>query len=74
MHDVRVFGSVARGHEGADSDVGLLVTPDDRARPLDLVALACDAEDLLGVHVDVGTLESLRPRLRGDVLTDVVQL
>lgn len=72
--DIRVFGSVARGQDSTGSDVDLLVTLDRDAKPLDLVSLACDAEDLLGVRVDVGTVESLRPHLRADVLADVVVL
>lgn len=72
--DVRVFGSVARGQDGTHSDVDLLVTLDRDAKPLDLVSLACDAEDLLGVRVDVGTVERLRPDVRAEVLADAVAL
>ena len=73
-HSLRVFGSVARGHDRVDSDVDLLVVVDELARPLDLVALACDAEELLGVRVDVGTVDSLRPHVRRDVLADALPL
>lgn len=72
--DIRVFGSVARGEDSSDSDVDLLVTVQRDAKPLDLVALACDMEDLLGVRVDVGTLQSLRPDLRDEVLAEAVEL
>ncbi len=72
--DVRVFGSVARGEDTADSDVDFLVTLDSSARPLDLLSLACDAEDILGVRVDVGTIEALRPEIRLDALSDAVPL
>jgi predicted nucleotidyltransferase len=54
---VRLFASIARGEDKAGSDVDLLVTLDSGARPLDLLSLACDAEDILGVSVDVGTVE-----------------
>lgn len=72
--DVRLFGSIARGEDTADSDVDILVTLDDNARPLDLLSLACDAEDILGTRVDVGTVESLRPEVRDDALNDAVLL
>jgi len=72
--DVRLFGSLARGHDSSDSDVDLLVTLDADARPLDLLSLACDAEDILGVRVDVGTVENLRPEIRADALNDAVLL
>jgi uncharacterized protein len=73
-HDVRLFGSVARGEDTSGSDVDLLVTLDPDARPLDLLSLACDAEEILGVRVDVGTVESLRPEIRRDALNDAVLL
>ena len=72
--DVRLFGSIARGEDTAESDVDLLVTLAPGGRPLDLLSLACDAEDILGVHVDVGTVESLRPEVRQDALNDAVLL
>jgi predicted nucleotidyltransferase len=73
-HDVRLFGSLARGEDTADSDVDLLVAFNDQARPLDVVSLTCDAEEILGVRVDVGTVESLRPDVRDDALNDAVLL
>jgi predicted nucleotidyltransferase len=73
-HDLRLFGSIARGQDTPDSDVDILVTLDEHARPLDLLSLACDAEDILGVRVDVGTLETLRPEVRHDALDDAVLL
>lgn len=73
-HDLRLFGSIARGQDSFDSDVDILVTLDENARPLDLLSLACDAEDILGVRVDVGTVETLRPEVRSDALYDAVVL
>jgi len=72
--DVRLFGSIARGEDTRESDVDLLVQLNTNARPLDLLSLACDAEDILGVRVDVGTIESLRPEIRRDALSDAVPL
>lgn len=50
---VRVFGSVARGQDGEDSDVDLLVTLPDGIDLFELVALEQRLEDLLGVPVDI---------------------
>jgi hypothetical protein len=72
--DVRVFGSVARGENSESSDVDLLVSLDAGASLLDLIGFACDAEDILGVRVDVGTPESLRPHVRDEVLADAATL
>lgn len=72
--NVRVFGSVVRGSDGPGSDIDLLVDLAPEARPLDLIELECEIEDLLGVRVDVGSAASLRPFLRENILTEAVPL
>ena len=72
--DVRVFGSVARGENSESSDIDLLVSLDAGASLLDLIGFACDAEDILGVRVDVGTPESLRQHVRDEVMADAAML
>ncbi|CAN5680759.1 nucleotidyltransferase [soil metagenome] len=69
-----IFGSVARGEEGPGSDLDLLVELAPGARPFALLALGAELEDLLGVRVDVGTPDSLRPHLRDEVLAQAVAL
>jgi predicted nucleotidyltransferase len=53
LSNVRVFGSVARGQAVPGSDVDLLVHPSPEASVFDLAGFMADAEELLGVHVDV---------------------
>jgi predicted nucleotidyltransferase len=74
VSDLRLFGSLARGEDALKSDVDLLVTLGPGSRPLDLLSFACDAEEILGVRVDVGTLENLRPEIRPTVVGDAVFL
>ena len=62
--NVRVFGSVARGEDRADSDVDLLVEMGDDRSLLDLVGLEQDLEGLLKRPVDVLTDGSIHPALR----------
>ncbi len=62
--NVRVFGSVARGDDRADSDLDLLVEMEDGRSLLDLVGLEQQLEDLLRRDVDVLTDASLDPALR----------
>jgi predicted nucleotidyltransferase len=50
---VRVFGSVARGEAGPDSDVDFLVDFDPEASLVDQVGLIDDLQGLLGVGADV---------------------
>ncbi|MFW6066436.1 MAG: nucleotidyltransferase family protein, partial [Planctomycetota bacterium] len=51
--NLRVFGSVVHGQQGAESDVDLLVRLDESCSLLDQIALMHDLEDLLGCRVDV---------------------
>ncbi|HET6954599.1 MAG TPA: nucleotidyltransferase family protein [Acidimicrobiales bacterium] len=71
---VAVFGSVARGDEGPGSDIDFLVELAPGTRPIEILTLGAELEDALGVKVDVGTPESLRQRLRGEVLAEAVPL
>jgi len=71
---VAVFGSVARGDERPGSDIDFLVELSPNARPFEILALGAELEEALGVRVDVGTPESLRERLRGEVLAEAVPL
>ena len=74
VRSIKVFGSMARGAAGPDSDVDLLVEPEpgqsEPVRMLALGALLMDAEALLGRHVDVVTVALLHPLLRGRVLAE----
>jgi uncharacterized protein len=71
---VAVFGSVARGDERPGSDIDFLVELSQNARPFEILALGAELEEALGVKVDVGTPESLRERLRSEVLAEAVPL
>jgi predicted nucleotidyltransferase len=72
--NLRVFGSVARGDAGPDSDVDVLVEMSAGRTLLDVVAIKQDIEDLLGRRVDVMTEAALSPYLRDTVLREAVQL
>lgn len=72
--DVRIFGSVARGEDRADSDIDLVVTLDAGRTLLDLAELELRLEQLLGRKVDVITERSIRPPVRAEVLRDAVDV
>lgn len=72
VSNVRVFGSVARGEARASSDVDLLVDVAPDKGLFALSAFAAEAEDLLGVPVQVVTVNGLKPRLRESVLAQAV--
>jgi hypothetical protein len=68
--NVRVFGSVARGVAGPDSDVDLLVELEPGRSLLDLSALVLDLEELLGRRVDVLPDSSIYWLLRRRILKE----
>lgn len=74
VHDVRIFGSVAREEATNHSDVDLLVELEPGRSLLDLGAFLMDVQDLLGRRVDVVTTSGLRQRLRHKVVEDAVPL
>jgi predicted nucleotidyltransferase len=71
-----VFGSVARGDAGPDSDVDLVIDydPDSKFSLLTLVGLELDAADWLGRKVDVVSRCGLKPRLASSVERDGVDV
>jgi uncharacterized protein len=52
-HNLRIFGSVARGDATESSDLDLIVHFDPGRSLLDQGGLLMDLQDLLGVKVDV---------------------
>ena len=71
--NVRVFGSVARGEAGPDSDVDFLVTLAPTCG-LEFVDLIDDLATLLGRDVDVLTENSVHWYIRDRVLREAVPL
>ena len=73
-HNVRIFGSVARGQATADSDLDVLVEFESERSLLDRVALIQDLEDLLGIKVDVVTERSVHHDLQANILESAQSL
>jgi predicted nucleotidyltransferase len=73
-HNVRVFGSVARGDLSPSSDVDFLVDLDPDRTLMDLGGLLMDLQALLPLRVDVATEKMLRPKVRERALADAVPL
>ena len=69
-----IFGSVARGEATKNSDVDILVEMPERATLFDLAGLKIDLEKALGKKVDVGTYNSLKPRIKERVFAEAVQI
>jgi predicted nucleotidyltransferase len=74
VKSLALFGSVARNEATATSDVDLLVAFARPAGLFSLYALQDYLGQLLGCPVDVGTLESLKPRIRARVLAESIDV
>ena len=72
--NVRVFGSVARGDDGPDSDVDFLVDMEPGRSLLDMGGLLMDLREMLGRNVDVVTERGLKTRIRDCVLEEAIPL
>jgi predicted nucleotidyltransferase len=72
--NVRIFGSVARGEAGPESDVDVLVDLEPGRSLFDLGGFLMDLQDLLGRKVDVVTEKGLHWNIRDRVLKEAVPL
>ena len=72
--NLRIYGSIATGHEHAASDLDLLVDlPEDKTL-LGVISLRQDLEDLLGCSVDVTEAATLHPLIRAQILEQALAL
>ena len=67
---MRVFGSVARGEDSADSDVDFLVDMDSDRSLFEVGGLLFELQNLLGRKVDVVTEKALHWYIRDRVLAE----
>lgn len=71
---IRVFGSMARGDAGPDSDVDLLIEVGATPSPWFPGGFIADLEELLGRRVQVVTEHGLDELLRDHVLEEAIPL
>lgn len=70
VRDLRVFGSVARGDETPESDVDFLVDLEPGRTLVDLIGFQQEAEDILGVGVDVAAPRMMKRRVRARAIRE----
>ena len=74
-YNVRVFGSVARGEAGPESDIDFLIGFPPNKSMFELVGLWLDLQELLGRNVSLLTEhDDMRERLRKNVMRDAIPL
>ncbi|MBM3496233.1 MAG: nucleotidyltransferase family protein [Armatimonadetes bacterium] len=74
VREIALFGSVARGEAGADSDVDILVSLDGPATSRRFFGVLFDLEDALGCSVDLVTDKALRPHLRPFIAPEALRV
>lgn len=73
--NLRIFGSVAKGHADRHSDLDLLIDYDlNRISPWFPVRLIRELEALLNIKVDIVTSDGLKDRIRHTVLQECIEL
>ncbi len=73
-HNIRVFGSTARGDSSPESDIDFLVELEPNRTLMDLGGLLMDLQGIVDARVDVATESMLRPGIREKALRDAVPL
>jgi predicted nucleotidyltransferase len=68
----RIFGSVAHGTDGEDSDLDILIDTTPKTSLMDVAKIQVELEGILGVKVDVLTPNALPDSFRHIVLAEAV--
>ena len=72
--DLALFGSLARGQAGEDSDLDLLVTFDGTPDFDRFFGVKFHLEDIFGRRVDLVTPNALRPELRPRIEREAIHV
>lgn len=69
-----LFGSIVRGEETKKSDIDILVELPEGKTLFDFIGLEIQLEDVLGTNVDLGEYDTLKPRIKDQVLEEQVRI
>ena len=72
--EISIFGSVARGEAGPDSDVDVLVELGPGIGLFEYIGIRDRLAEILGRSVDMGTPTGLKPRIKDRVLAEAVRV
>ncbi len=73
-HNIRFFGSTARGEDTPESDVDFLVDTGSTTSSWFPAGLILDLQQILGRRVEIVTEKALNPHLRDQVLSEAIPL
>lgn len=71
---IAVFGSYARGEQDSESDLDLLIDFNSQVNLLDIIGLEQELSEILGIKVDLITLNSVNNRLRPYIQKDLIRI
>lgn len=74
IQNLRIFGSVARFEDGPRSDLDLLVDVEEGKSLFDLIGFKLEMEELLGIKVDVQTVNSINWSIKETILREAINL
>jgi len=72
VQTLAIFGSYTKGEQSEDSDIDMLVEFSESVSLFDLIGLELYLTDLLGVKVDLGTFDSIKPMLKDEILNSAI--
>lgn len=70
----RVFGSTLHGEDTEDSDLDILIEPNEKTTLMDIGSIRHELKELLGIPVDVLTPNALPDSFRSEVLAEASRL
>ncbi|MDA8228468.1 MAG: nucleotidyltransferase family protein [Desulfitobacterium hafniense] len=68
VKNIKVFGSVAKGEDGSNSDIDFLVDCKEDCSLFDLIALKDDLQQILHRKIDLVTPDSIHWTIRNSVI------
>ena len=69
---IALFGSFARGEEGPDSDIDIIVEFSGRKSLLDVIGMEQELSDILGTKVEILTEKAISPYLIDRIRKEMV--
>ena len=69
-----IFGSYARNEENRESDIDILVEPDEGTTLADIAQLKSELEEKLDREVDILTYDSVNSEIRDKIFAEAVEI
>lgn len=69
---VGIFGSYVRGTQKQNSDLDILIDYEETPDLISLIELEFYLEEVLDLKIDLVTIKGLKPRLKENILNEVI--